>query len=256
MASEETFINRLRSALQDAPQRSAALPDAQRETPTPEQAQVLATVRDRSEGEYQHLIARLTEAAPALNLQVTVAPDTSAVATAIGRLIDTRTPEWGATKSIVAWHHPLVKALNLPQILDNTKVPIHFAPMGDAAQADPSPAQCTAFRDAANQALVGITSADFCLADTATLVIKTRPGQARSASLSPSIHVAVIARSQLLADLKELFTLLRFDPEQQREGLTNCLTFISGPSKTADIEATLVHGAHGPAEMHLFVIDS
>jgi L-lactate dehydrogenase complex protein LldG len=66
--------------------------------------------------------------------------------------------------------------------------------------------------------------------------------------------VAVITLDQLLADLKELYTLLRWDPSQKTEGLTNCMTFISGPSKTADIEMVMVHGAHGPRELHLFVI--
>jgi L-lactate dehydrogenase complex protein LldG len=53
-----------------------------------------------------------------------------------------------------------------------------------------------------------------------------------------------------------LYALLSFDPDVHREGLTNCMTFISGPSKTADVEATMVHGAHGPREVHLIVTDA
>ena len=67
---------------------------------------------------------------------------------------------------------------------------------------------------------IGITSADFCLADTATLVMRTRPDQPRSVSLVPSIHVAVIEQSRIIADLKELYTLLKWDPQQSKEGLT------------------------------------
>jgi L-lactate dehydrogenase complex protein LldG len=99
-----------------------------------------------------------------------------------------------------------------------------------------------------------VTSADFCLADTATLVMRNRPGQPRSAALVPSIHVAVIHLDQILADMKELFALLRWDERYRQEGLSNYMSFISGPSKTADIEATMVHGAHGPREVHLFII--
>jgi L-lactate dehydrogenase complex protein LldG len=94
------------------------------------------------------------------------------------------------------------------------------------------------------------------MADAAALVMRTRPGQARSVSLVPSIHVAVIQMDQVIADLKELYALLKWDPEYNNEGLTNCMTFISGPSKTADIEATMVHGAHGPREVYIFVIES
>jgi L-lactate dehydrogenase complex protein LldG len=112
------------------------------------------------------------------------------------------------------------------------------------------------FRKQVQAAYIGVTSADYCLADTATLVIKTRAGQARSVSLVPSIHIAVITVAQLIADMQELFALLQRDPSEKAEGLTNCMTFISGPSKTADIEATLVHGAHGPREMYLYVIDA
>ena len=84
--------------------------------------------------------------------------------------------------------------------------------------------------------------------------MRTRAGQARSVSLVPAIHIAVIELNQIIADLKELYALLKWDPKAKKEGLTNCMTFISGPSKTADIEATMVHGAHGPREVHVFVI--
>ena len=94
------------------------------------------------------------------------------------------------------------------------------------------------------------------MADSATMVMRTRSGQARTVSLLPSIHVAVIEFGQIIADLKELYALLKWDPHTCKEGLTNCMTFISGPSKTADIEATMVHGAHGPREVHLFVVTS
>ncbi len=85
-------------------------------------------------------------------------------------------------------------------------------------------------------------------------MIKTQPGLARAVSLVPTIHIAVIEIDQIVVDLKELYTLLKHNPDYNRQGITNCLTFISGPSKTADIEAVMVHGAHGPRELHLFVI--
>jgi len=101
---------------------------------------------------------------------------------------------------------------------------------------------------------IGITSADYCMADTASLVMRTRPGQGRSVSLVPSIHIGVVYLDQIIWDLKELYALLSFDPDVRQEGLTNCMTFISGPSKTADVEATMVHGAHGPREVYVYVI--
>ena len=51
-----------------------------------------------------------------------------------------------------------------------------------------------------------------------------------------------------------LASMLMWDPDAREDGLTNCMTFISGPSKTADVEATMVHGAHGPREVYVYVI--
>ena len=84
----------------------------------------------------------------------------------------------------------------------------------------------------------------------ASLVMRTRPGQPRSVSLVPSIHIAVLRLDQIILDLKELYALVQSDAD----GLTNCMTFVSGPSKTADVEATMVHGAHGPREVYIYVM--
>ena len=101
-----------------------------------------------------------------------------------------------------------------------------------------------------------MTSADYCIAESASLVLKTRPGQPRMVSLLPSIHVAVITEDQLLESLAECYALVKQDPDAEKEGMTCCMTLISGPSKTADIEAVMVHGAHGPREMIIYVIQS
>ncbi len=79
-------------------------------------------------------------------------------------------------------------------------------------------------------------------------------GLPRSVSLVPSIHIAVIRMDQIIEDLKELYFRPGHDPEIQEERLTNCMTFISGPSKTGDIELVMVHGAHGPRELIIFVV--
>ena len=209
---------------------------------------VLARIKERSAAERQKLLDTLIEAAKPINLKVTACQDSHSVATTLADLVREKAPEWGGKKSVVAWKHPLVESLNLPEALAEQGVPVFFA---DLQKAD-----AENLRRRIIDSYIGITSADFCLADTATLVMRTRPGQARSVSLVPSIHVAVIELNRVIADLKELYALLKWDPQQSKEGLTNCMTFISGPSKTADIEATMVLGAHGPREVHVFVIPS
>jgi L-lactate utilization protein LutC len=109
----------------------------------------------------------------------------------------------------------------------------------------------TAEREAFFGADVGVSGVDYLIAETGSLALLTRPDQPRSLSLLPPIHIAVAHRAQLLPDLFDLFEA-RW-PERQR--LPSCLSLITGPSKTGDIELRLVTGVHGPAEVHVVLID-
>jgi L-lactate dehydrogenase complex protein LldG len=96
---------------------------------------------------------------------------------------------------------------------------------------------------------VGITSADYALADTGTLVMLSGPADARLISLLPPIHIAVIPKERVLSGLDELLTILALPAEQ-----TSSMVLITGPSRTADIEQILVRGVHGPGEIHVVVV--
>ena len=81
-------------------------------------------------------------------------------------------------------------------------VPVYVTDTGEIEAKDASGGSARKeIRQLVSDAYLGITSADFCMADTASLVMRTRPGQARSASLVPSIHVAVIYLEQVILDL-------------------------------------------------------
>ncbi len=96
---------------------------------------------------------------------------------------------------------------------------------------------------------IAITGVDYLIAETGTMVMLARPDQPRSASLLPPVHVAIAERSQLLEDLFDLFE--RLDPKL----MASCVTLITGPSKTGDIELKLVTGVHGPGEVHVILLD-
>jgi L-lactate utilization protein LutC len=96
---------------------------------------------------------------------------------------------------------------------------------------------------------VGITSADYALADTGTLVMLASPAEARLISLLPPVHIAVVPKERVLSGLDELFTILPLPAEQ-----TSSMVLITGPSRTADIEQILVRGVHGPGEIHVVVV--
>jgi L-lactate dehydrogenase complex protein LldG len=194
----------------------------------------------------KHLLNRLIDEAVPLNLKVIPVPTASAAAHSIVELTVARTPEWSEEKSLVAWKHPLIDSLNLPDQLKSTGIPLDVP--GDGAS------DFEWFRNRCQTALIGVTSAEYCIVESASLILKTRPGQPRMVSLLPSIHVAVITEDRLIERLSECYAQVQQEIDTGAEGLTCCMTLISGPSKTADIEAVMVHGAHGPREMIIYVI--
>jgi L-lactate dehydrogenase complex protein LldG len=106
-----------------------------------------------------------------------------------------------------------------------------------------------ALRAACAEAPAGITSADYALADTGTLVMFSSREEPRLVSLLPPLHVAVVPRGRILTGLDELFTLAPKPADQ-----TSSMVLITGPSRTADIEQILVRGVHGPGELHVVVV--
>jgi len=99
------------------------------------------------------------------------------------------------------------------------------------------------------QADIGITSADYALSDTGTLVMMASPAEGRLVSLLPPAHLAVVPRERILTGLDELFTILP-DPA----ALTSSMVLITGPSQTGDIEQTLIRGVHGPGEITVVIV--
>jgi len=98
---------------------------------------------------------------------------------------------------------------------------------------------------------LGITSAQWAVAETGTLVLESEAEQHRLASLVPPIHVAIIEASRIRETLAEV---LQSIGEKGRDEISRTVTFITGPSRTSDIELTLAIGVHGPAEVYVIVI--
>jgi L-lactate dehydrogenase complex protein LldG len=93
--------------------------------------------------------------------------------------------------------------------------------------------------------------AQWGIAETGTLVLESAREQHRLASLLPALHVVVLPCSRLLGTLAEAF--VRLQPNGAPSSRT--ITFISGPSRTADIELELVVGVHGPKLLHVLLVD-
>jgi len=132
-------------------------------------------------------------------------------------------------KNIFVWEEQLVK-----QLL-KAKVPIVTGQAG--------------FEDAE----VGITSCECLIARTGSLIVSSATNSGRRLGIYPPIHIVVAYTSQVVVDIKDG---LAFVKEKYKEkGIPSMVGLVTGPSRTSDIEKTLVMGAHGPKELILFLID-
>jgi L-lactate dehydrogenase complex protein LldF len=93
---------------------------------------------------------------------------------------------------------------------------------------------------------VGVTKAVCGLADTGSILEADGEGFPLHASLLPEVHIAILKKSAILPSLEEAMNLVRE---------TKAAVFITGPSRTADIEMTLTIGVHGPGELQVFLVD-
>ena len=111
------------------------------------------------------------------------------------------------------------------------------------------------FRDALFGADLGISNVEYLVAETGSIILATKPTEPRSLSLLPPVHIALADSTQILPDLFDLFDLYSpvADLTKRVPPPPSCLSIITGPSKTGDIELKLVTGVHGPGEVHVIL---
>ncbi len=100
---------------------------------------------------------------------------------------------------------------------------------------------------------VSITGCEFLVARTGTIVMSTAQQSGRTVSVYAPIHICIAYTSQLVYDSKDALQLLK---EKYAGKIPSLVTFASGPSRTADIEKTLVTGVHGPKEVYCFLVEA
>jgi len=99
---------------------------------------------------------------------------------------------------------------------------------------------------------LGITGAYCAIAETGTLVIVSGPETPTASTLLPDTHVAILRASRIVAGMEDAFALLRGELSSP----PRAVNLISGPSRTGDIEQTIVLGAHGPFRVHILLLDA
>jgi len=99
--------------------------------------------------------------------------------------------------------------------------------------------------------LVGISGCFVAIAETGSLMLLSGPDTFASAALLPETHIAVVPVSRIVANMEEAFARMRAEHGQ----LPRATNIISGPSRTGDIEQTIVLGAHGPYRVHVVLVE-
>ena len=135
-------------------------------------------------------------------------------------------------RKATAWETPHLRQLGVTEILNSLGVEL-IHPNSDKHEM----AQCD----------LGITEADFLLPETGTLVLRSSAEKPRAVSLLPRIHLAIVRPEMLRADMHQVF-------EEAKDH--HYLVFITGPSRTADIELTVTLGVHGPKNLYVWMIPS
>ena len=99
---------------------------------------------------------------------------------------------------------------------------------------------------------VGVTGCEYLIARLGSIMVSSQQISGRRLNIFPEIHVVVGFSSQLVPDLKQALADIRL---KYSAGIPSLISVITGPSRTADIEKTLVMGAHGPCELFVFLVE-
>lgn len=98
-----------------------------------------------------------------------------------------------------------------------------------------------------------VTGCEWLIARTGSIMISSAQKEGRTTSIYPLVHLVIARAEQLVPDLSHAFTALK---KKYPEGLPSMINLTTGPSRTADIEKTLVVGVHGPGEILCFFLDT
>ena len=237
MSSREAFLGRVRQALQagkQSPHAGAA---------SVQNGEAMSLVQ---EGE--DLAARLQRELEGVGGRVARVRHAAEAAQYVTRLAE----EKGA-ELVVRWQSDLLDTLEIDAALQGVGTQVHAAAAPSEAEAA---GRRQELRDLLARADLGLSGVDAVIAETGTLMLKAQPGQMRGVSLLPPVHVAVARTDQVVATFADALRAVRQSGENMQKNLTSCISFVTGPSRTGDIELKLTVGVHGPGEMHLILLDA
>jgi len=239
-SGRERVLSRIREALKHNASSAPLRPDSEKADRGGLEKQA-REIKARCAGKREDLISRFESELSRVGGKFCRCQTADAAISYIHTLAESK-----GAKSAVGWNSDLLAQSEIIEAI--TASGIRFID-------DNREARDAGFINTAIDAGLGISGVDFVLAETGTLVVLTGEGRARSASLLPPVHVALVRPDQFINGLDDLFPLLRYNMEISQREMSSAVTFITGPSRTADIELTLVVGVHGPQELHVLLLD-
>lgn len=153
-------------------------------------------------------------------------------------------------RSVVLSRNPILSQLQVAKTMESWGMHVALWPADGSSQPE-----AASFREACFDADVGITGADFALAETGSLVLTSLTEGSQLSSLAPPVHIALYRRSQIRGSLDEVLQNLPVSTDPGRASPARSVVFVTGPSRTADIEQILVRGVHGPREVHAILVE-
>lgn len=208
------------------------------------QRQKAVTIEARSQAKRTELTEKLAEAAIHAGWKVLANAEYSTASAYISNIVKEKSADL-----IVRSSHKVLNDLQVDRFLSEMGVTSTIVTVNQQ-----SPREQLIEKMSKSQ--IGITGVDYAIAETGTCVLLPRKGVSRLVSLLPPVHIAVVEGDQIYENLDDLFALRRLAYMQNRNNMGSYLSLISGPSRTADIEQTLVTGVHGPVEVHMIILKS
>ncbi len=225
-SSRDKILNKLRDARKP-------FPDA---PPRPQSYLPVAVVDDPSQ---EGLLNQFSRIMQELKGEVFVVEGDEAACAKVMELLKSHT-----ATNLLAWDFKYIPVQNLESAIKESGITIHQPEMHDEYRSE----TLETIRDAQ----AGLSGADAAIAATGTMVVSTAPGKGRIPTVLAPVHIVVITLDQIVPRLEDWVA------RQRANGLDNLwnsgnICFISGPSKTADIEMEMILGVHGPGIVQVIV---
>ena len=241
-ANKELFLDRIRRALgRDEPLEHTPDYPALKNS-LPRQQEKVRTINAKVEARRDTLVAKLAETATAGSWHVHMVQSNDDAAAVVAEVAVT-----AGAKHIIRSAEEIFRKVNIDRALRSRGLAPTVLASGRSRKRSDLPS--LAFRSD-----MGVTGVSYAIAETASCAVIQRKGVARLASLAPAVLALIVESSQVLESLDDFFAITRLSAMQPRGRIAPYFNFISGPSRTADIEQTLTIGVHGPGEVHMVIV--